>query len=276
MLDFTVRTERCIRCGLCVTDCPASIITLADNEYPVIAPEKEASCYRCQHCFTICPTAAVSIFGLEPESGMQIPDAFPRPEQLEALIKGRRAVRHYLDENLPQELINHLLTVAWHAPSGMNNRQVLFTVIDDREQMNQFRQQVMQNLAKLVNSNILPEGLGFFGGFVKLWEEKGIDSIFRGAPHFLVASAPRTTVSPIQDTMIALSYFDLFAQANGVGTVWDGLAKWLIDDLLPTTRLTLGIPDDHQIGYSMAFGRPAHQYARTACHEPARISRYRG
>jgi len=29
--------------------------------------------------------------------------------------------------------------------------------------------------------------------------------------------------------------------ANGVGTVWNGLAKWAINDLLPETRTSLGI-----------------------------------
>jgi nitroreductase len=134
----------------------------------------------------------------------------------------------------------------------------------------------MDGLGRLVRSNALPEGLGFFAEFVRLWEEKGYDTLFRGAPHLLVASAPQQVVSPLQDCLIALSYFELYAQANGVGTVWDGLAKWAINDLVPETRQRLGIPDDHQIGYAMAFGRPAVRYARTVQHGPALIRRFAG
>jgi len=65
------------------------------------------------------------------------------------------------------------------------------------------------------------------------------------------------------DCLIALSYFELFAQSLNVGTVWNGLAKWAINDLVPETRQRLGIPDGHQIGYVMSFGKPAVQYSRT-------------
>jgi len=146
-------------------------------------------------------------------------------------------------------------------------------VIDDREKLAKFRDEVMAGLGRLVRANALPERLEFFSKFVRLWEEKGVDTLFRGAPHFLVASASRDLPSPLPDCLIALSYFELFAQANGVGTVWDGLAKWAIDDLLPECRTTLGIPDDHLVGYAMAFGKPAVHYARTVQHEPAIIHR---
>jgi ferredoxin len=73
--------------------------------------------------------------------------------------------------------------------------------------------------------------------------------------------------------LIALSYFELFAQANGVGAVWCGLAKYAIDDILPGTRTRLGIPDDHVFGYAMLFGMPTASFARTAQHRPALIHR---
>ena len=246
---------------------------MADGGYPTIAQDKEASCYKCQHCLAICPTAAVSILGLKPGNSLPLTGNFPAPEQLELLIKGRRSVRRYQEENLEPELLQRLLEVAWHAPTGVNSRQVRFTVVDDRAKLARLRDEVMASLGRLVRENALPEGLGFFADFVRLWEEQGIDTLFRGAPHLLVASAPQAVVSPLQDCMIALSYFELYAQANGVGTVWDGLAKWAINDLVPETRRTLGIPPDHVIGYAMAFGRPAVHYARTVQHGPALISR---
>ena len=131
----------------------------------------------------------------------------------------------------------------------------------------------MPGLSRLVRADALPEALAFYAEFVRLWEEQGVDVLFRGAPHLLVASVPQDAVCPMQDCMIALSYFELFAQANGVGTVWDGLAKIAINDLLPESRARLGIPDDHLIGYAMAFGKPAVQYARAVQHAPALIHR---
>jgi len=266
MLDFIVNNETCTHCGLCAADCPAAIIAMAQG-YPSISLDKEPLCYKCQHCFTVCPVGAISILGLKPDRSLSLPGKLPNPQQMELLIRGRRSVRQYKDENLEPELLHRLLEVAAHAPSGMNCRQVRFTVVDDRTMLAQLRDEVMAGLGRLVLSGELPERLEFFAGFVKKWQENRVDVIFRGAPHLLIASAPPTAVSGIPDCLIALSYFELFAQSQGVGTVWDGLAKWAINDLLPETRQRLGIPDDHVIGGVMAFGKPAIRYARTAQHK---------
>jgi hypothetical protein len=124
-----------------------------------------------------------------------------------------------------------------------------------------------------VAENRLPEQLAFYADFVRLWEEKQVDIIFRDAPHLLIATAPRSAASPLPDCLIALSYFELYAQCNGVGTVWNGLAKLAMEDLLPETRQYLGIPDDHLFGYAMTFGRAAVHYLRTVQHGAARINR---
>lgn len=273
MLDFTVNTSTCTRCGECVADCPARIIAMPEGAFPTIAPESEAACYKCQHCLTICPTSAVSILGLRPGDSRPLAGAYPDPDQLEMLIKGRRSVRRYRPENLEPELLQRLLDVAWCAPTGMNSRDVLFTVVDDREKLALLRDKVMAGLSRLVREERLPEGMEFFAGFVRLWEEKRVDILFRGAPHLLIASAPGQGASPVPDCLIALSYFELFAQSLGVGTVWNGLTKWAVNNLLPETRLHLAIPEDHLIGYVMSFGRPALQFQRTVQHGPAAVNR---
>jgi nitroreductase/NAD-dependent dihydropyrimidine dehydrogenase PreA subunit len=273
MLDFSVNTDTCTRCGQCVADCPARIIAIPEGCFPEIAPESEAACYRCQHCLAICPVGAVSILGLKPTGSRPLAGAFPDPDRLEMLIKGRRSVRRYKPENLEPELLQRLLDVAWHAPTGMNSRDVLFTVVDDREKLVCLRDRVYSGLARLVREERLPEGMEFFADFVRLWEEKQVDTLFRGAPHLLIASAPTQGASPVPDCLIALTYFELFAQSLGVGTVWNGLTKWAINNLLPETRQRLGIPEDHAIGYAMSFGRPALQFHRTVQHGPAAINR---
>lgn len=272
MLDFTVESERCTRCGECSADCPARIIAMQDG-LPVVSSDREALCYRCQHCLAVCPTGAISILGVRPTECRPLAGVFPEPARLEGLIRGRRSVRRYKPENLEPELMQHLLDVAWQAPTGKNERSVLFTVIDDRDKLARFRREVMDGLAAMVREERLPPGMEFFGGFVTLWEKKGVDILFRDAPHLLIASAPSYGASPVPDCLIALTCFDLFAQANGVGTVWNGLTKWAVFDLLPGLRKRLGIPEDHAIGYCMSFGRPAVRYSRTVQHGPAAVNR---
>lgn len=275
MLNFTVNPAACTRCGQCIIDCPPRIIAM-DGGYPAIAEENEALCYRCQHCLAICPTEAISILGIKPGDVTPLEGNYPRPRQLETLIKGRRSVRRYRQENLEPELIKHLLEVAWHAPTGVSARQVRFTVVDDREKMVALRGEVMAGLGHLLRDGKLPEGFERFADFIRLWEEKGIDTIFRGAPHLVVASTPANVPTPLPDCLVALAYFEFFAQSHGVGTVWCGLAKWALNDLLPEFRTRLGLPEDHLFGYAMMFGKPAVSYARTVRHEPAIIHRFQG
>ena len=271
MLNFTVNQATCIKCGKCVTDCPARIISLEHGQFPVITQENEANCYKCQHCLAVCPTASISILGRDPKNSLPLPGSLPDATQMELLIKGRRAVRKYQPENLEPEVLQQLLAVACYAPTGRNTRQVRFTVVNDRDKLIEIRDENMEKLVKISHGDGFPAGMEFFSNFVRQWEEDGTDFVFRGAPHIIVVSAPRELPTPVEDCLIALTTFELYAQTLGVGTVWDGLAKYVINDLLPEFKTRLGIPEDHVFGYAMAFGKPAVYYSRTTQLEPAGV-----
>jgi nitroreductase/NAD-dependent dihydropyrimidine dehydrogenase PreA subunit len=272
MLSFSIDRQKCTRCGQCSLDCVVKIIAM-DDGYPTISAEKESACIQCQHCLAVCPTGAVSILGKNPEESNLLAGNLPSPEEMEILIKGRRSVRQYRDENMKPEIIQRLLDVSCHAPTGVNFRQVLFTVVDDKEIMAALRRETMLGLARLRSEGKLPPGREYFNDCVRAWEEEGIDTIYRGAPHLIVASAPCDCPTPEADCLIALAYFELFAQSLGVGTVWGGLAKWTFTELVPELRGKIGIPDNHLIGYVMAFGMPDVHYHRTVQREPARVAR---
>jgi nitroreductase len=240
---------------------------------PAVVTSRESMCIRCLHCLTVCPTGAVSIAGFTPEDCLQLEGTSPASDHMETLIRGRRSVRNYLDEAVDPAIIERLLQVSWQAPTGVNARGVLFTVVDDREIMNRLRSLVMDRLAELVRSNALPEHLEFFAGFDTLWREKGIDTLFRGAPHLIITSAPKNCPCPTQDCIIALSYFELFANSLGLGTVWNGLAKLAFVELMPELQAKLAIPSGHSFGYAMAFGKPAVEYQRTVPLRPPTVNR---
>lgn len=272
MVSFTVDHEKCIQCGQCALDCVVRIISM-DGGYPTIAPEKESSCLECQHCLAVCPTGAVSVLGKDPEESVSLAGNLPAPEEVEILMKGRRSVRRYRDENVKPEVMQRLLDVSCHAPTGVNFRQVLYTVVDDREIMAELRRETMEGLGRLWRAGKMPPGREYFTDCVRAWEEEGIDTIYRGAPHLIIASAPRDCPTPEADCLIALAYFELFAQSLGVGTVWNGLAKWTFTELVPELRARLGIPENHLIGYVMAFGMPDVRYHRTVQRGPAQAAR---
>jgi len=139
--------------------------------------------------------------------------------------------------------------------------------------MADLRRETMDGLARLMREGKLPLGRDYFNDCVRAWEEEGVDTIYRGAPHLIIASAPRDCPTPEADGLIALAYFELFAQSLGVGTVWNGLARWTFTELLPELRGKLGIPENHLICSVMAFGMPAVQYYRTVQRGPAQVAR---
>jgi len=269
MVQFQIDEERCIQCGECAADCPAGVISMDD--YPKMINEQ--GCYQCQHCLAVCPTGAVSILGKDPEASISLAGNFPDPGKLETLIKGRRTVRRYSDKDLPPELIDELLEVANHAPTGVNNQGVLYTVVKERAVMNTLRKEVMTQLTELKDDGKLPAGLvaQYIGFAVQAWQDEGKDIIFRGAPHLLLASAPKDAPCPEQDTLIALTTFQLIAHARGVGTVWDGMFMMALG-LCPDLSKRLGIPENHTIGFAMAFGDPAVEYHRTVQRGPASVN----
>jgi len=220
----------------------------------------------------ICPHAALSIGGRSVEQSLPIPGHLPDPAALETLIKGRRSVRQFAKEDLAQDLIEHLLEVASHAPTGVNVQQVHFHVIKERATMDTFRHQCIEALREVIKEGKLPEKRNYFAEFVRQWDEKGLDILFRGAPHLVVTSAPAKMPTPQTDALIALATFELYAMASGVGTLWDGFALYTIRDIAPELRATLGIPEDHVIGYVMAFGKPAVKYQRTVQRAKAKIA----
>lgn len=273
LFNFRVDAERCTQCGECAAECPMGVITM--DGMPKF--NEEGGCIGCQHCLAVCPTGALSILGRNPDESQLLAGAFPTPEQMTALIKGRRSVRRYRNEEVNAALIDALLAVADHAPTGVNAQGVLFTVVKQRAVMDGLRREVMDRLEKLKNSGGLPEGLAgrYLGGAVKLWKQEGRDLIFRGAPHLLITSAPKTSPCAAQDALIAMTTFQMIAHVHGLGTVWDGRFMMLLP-LCPDLAGRLGIPDEHVMGYAMAFGWPAVEYYRTVQRGPALVNVVRG
>lgn len=101
---------------------------------------------------------------------------------------------------------------------------------------------------------------------------KGEDGfpVFRNAPCMVVASTPKNAPCREADPWIALSYFDLLAQANGFGTCWSGFAvrafKWM-----RRIRHALRLPRGHAVGAVLLFGMPDVAYARVPHPRPMSV-----
>lgn len=270
MLKFTVNEKLCTHCGLCAADCPARIITQEDRILPFIAPEKEPLCLQCQHCLAICPTAAISILGRNPDKSLPLSaDSFPGFDQMALFLRGRRSIRKYKDENVDLALIRQLLAALANVPTGVNRRELTFTVIDDKAVMRRFRENVLAALVTANKAGRIPERFKYLQDAPPAFAEHNVDILFRGAPHALIVSAPPDAPCPSEDVILALAYFDLLAQSARLGTVWWGMLKMFLETL-PDLKGLIGLPARHRY-FGMLFGVPAVHYPRAVQRDDAAI-----
>ena len=267
-LDFIVSEDKCIQCDACVNDCPTHIIS-RNGSVPTIMPESEELCLRCQHCLAVCPTGSISIFGLKPEDSLPlIASALPSREQMKTLARGRRSIRQFRNENVSRELIDALLADLAHAPTGCNDRDLVFSVVDDRRVIERLLEQIVTLAEKTPPTADAPE---FLSHAVASYRQDKTDHFFRGAPHLLLVSHGTKAHCGQEDSVLALAYFELLAQTAGLATTWCGVLK-LTADVVKGVRELFGLEPDTYF-YAMMFGHPDVQYARTVQRDNAAVIR---
>lgn len=259
-INFIVDTEKCIHCGKCEQDCISKIIHLNSDKVPQITPDDELFCLKCQHCLAICPVGAVSILNKNPNNSSSCSN-YPSDSQLLNLIQSRRSFRNYKAENAAPEVIQKLKDMLSFVPTGCNNHRLHFSIIDDIEVMDRFRNRTNNKLKKI----LLNTGNGLIAKKFKRYKDaivNGEDVIYRNAPHLIVVSSPISAPCANEDGIIALSYFELYAQSMGLGTCWCGFAQMCIK-LFPDLCEFLEIPDGYKPVYAMLFGPSDTKYQRT-------------
>jgi len=267
--NFIVDTNKCIHCGLCEKDCIAKIIKLNSDKIPQIPAADENYCIKCQHCLAVCPAGAISILGKNPQNSLPA-NNLPESDKLLNLIQSRRSIRQYKCENLNSETLMKLKNMLKYTPTGCNSHSLHFSIIEDVEIMNRFRNRTNNKIKKMFlstgNNRITKKFAKYKNAFIN-----GEDIIFRNAPHMIVVNAPVNSPCPNEDGIIALSYFELYAQSLGVGTLWCGFAQFCLK-LFPDLCEFLEIPDNYKPVYVMLFGPTDVKYARTTQPEDIQIT----
>lgn len=263
-MDFNI-DEKCIKCGKCIADCMSKALKFDENK-SIIFDEKR--CIKCQHCLAICPVGAISIDGKNPENS-ELSNNHPEPEKLLNLIKTRRSFRHYKKENLDAETMQKLKNMLNWIPTGVNNHGLHFAFIDDIEVMNDFRDYANGKMINFLNSPFIKNTKTKFDRYRNAFM-RGDDIFFRGAPHMIVVSSPTDAPCANIDPVIALSYFELYAQSLGVGTVWCGLAYKMFR-MFPELCEYIEIPKNYKVGYAMLFGPADVTYPRATQPDPYKV-----
>jgi nitroreductase/NAD-dependent dihydropyrimidine dehydrogenase PreA subunit len=270
MTLVTVNKDTCTKCALCTTQC--NMILGNPGSYPRQIPNSDDFCMRCGHCIAICPTGSLTHKEMPaaqtPAVNKKLDISF---EQCAELIKSRRSIRNYKDKAVPKEEIDRIIDVARFAPTGHNNQDVRWLVINDRAYVDKVRHIGWDWLRFVMKNN--PQMAAMFAGIVQMLD-RGKDMFLQGAPAVVVAYGPKNNPMCATDCAIALGYFDLAAKSAGLGCCWAGFF-YMSGGSYPEMIKALALPENCTPYGALMVGYPDIQYQRIPGRKPADVV-YRG
>ena len=148
-------------------------------------------------------------------------------------IATRRSLRKFSQKEIPEEILNNIITAGLYAPSAMNTQLWQITVVKNDDKIVSLQKAIAKALDR-------PDYHRFYG-----------------APVFIIVTVPADYRHGAVDTACVLQNMFLAAHSVGVGSVWINQIRDSYDDPGVRAILTdLGIPEDH-----VCFGCAAIGYA---------------
>ncbi|MBF0259999.1 MAG: nitroreductase family protein [Desulfamplus sp.] len=257
---ITIDQEKCVKDGICAAECPTLIIN-AQKGFPEIVKGAQSFCINCGHCVAVCPTAALSHKNLSPEDCMQInKEMLPAPEQMELFLRNRRSIRAYKKKQVPKDILQQIITIASHAPSGHNRQPVQWHVIYERDELTQLCGHVIDwmkwmikekpDMAKAMELELVVAGY-----------EAGSDILTRGTPHLILAHGNKHDFSSESSCTIAMTWLELALPSFGLGGCWCGYFN-AATMFWPPLQAALGLPKNNLSYGAMMVGYPKFAYHR--------------
>lgn len=267
---FVVDKAKCVKCGKCVNTCSGMVIEMGKDGYPEMKSFERfgwRGCWRCQHCLAVCPRGAISIFGKKSEDSL-LPPPKEMGEYMERLVVNRRSCRRFLDKNVDKAVLTGILNAMAAVPTGGNAQGVEYTVIDDKERVDEIRKIAYADMDEKARRHIYTHSFSDFYYSKMKQSEKSVrkgDLLFCGAPHLFIAHekcAGKWAEDSKVNCTIASAYFELLCNAHGLGTAIMSYPAEVLNELSPKARDMLHIPKDHFTGIIIGFGYPEIEYAR--------------
>ncbi|MBW1696212.1 MAG: nitroreductase family protein [Deltaproteobacteria bacterium] len=269
---FMVDSEKCNRDGICVETCPAQIINRnGSNGLPVPAVDADENCINCGHCVAVCPTGAISLFKMNPEECSPVQqDLLPTPEQVEHFFRTRRSIRTYTENKVDRQILTKLIRLAAYAPSGHNTQPVRWKIIYDTGEVRRLAGLVVDWMRHVIEEQPDMAASMHLERVVASWED-GNERICRGAPHVIIAHAPKNLRPAMAACTIALAHLELAASAFGLGVCWAGYFN-AASNLWPPMTAALKLPEGHASFGAMMIGYPKYKYHRIPLRNEPKIS----
>jgi nitroreductase len=167
------------------------------------------------------------------------------------VIKTRRSVREYKDDDVPDEDIRFLIDCARYAPSGFNMQPWSFLVIKNKE--------VMRKLSEMGKSSMIPllepfrDASDRVADYLMFLKRKDTD-MFYNAPVLVIILGNKNSATADFDCAMAAQNMMLAAHSMGIGSCWiGGVLPALKDD---EVLKELGAPEGYKAVAPLIFGYP--------------------
>lgn len=256
---ITVNEEKCIKCELCIKDCPVDILKMGTNGPEEIA---NTNCIACGHCVSICPNAAIDNKKSPLTEQIELGN-FPKlnKQQAESFLRSRRSIRNYKAKPVSKENLTKLIDIARIAPTASNSQGISFVVVQNRQLLEQAIEITIQMIETSPLRYLVEEA-------IKSYREDGYDSIFRGAPNLILATSDKNFLNGRENAISCLTYLELYAPSLGLGSCWAGIFEHCIAiDNSPLLRL-FNIPEDKKVVGAVMVGYPKYTYKRLVDRNP--------
>lgn len=278
--DVRIDPQTCKQCGACARICPAEVLIVEDGKIRV-SPDSAFGCIACGHCMMVCPEGSVTVQGrgLRPADLLPLPASEDRatPEALAALMRARRSVRHFTDEEVAPELLERIVEMAASAPMGIPPWDIGCLVIHGRAQVQELAGEIVRGyegflkvfqpwLLAWMRPFIGQAKFDMFAHFLRPLAEtyvrahrQGGDRLFYHAPALLLFHD--SPYADRADAMIACTHAMLAAESLGLGTTIIGGAPPILQRNKALCR-RLGVPAGHTPSAALILGHPAARFRR--------------
>jgi len=261
-MDFIeINQQTCTQCGLCALACGRGLIDFQVNGYPEPQAIDELECSVCGHCVAVCPEGSLIHKNMPVDECLPIKKELEiTAEQCEYLIKSRRSIREYENKPVPRDIIANLIESARYAPTGHNDQNVEWLIIDSSEVLRRIREAGMDCLRWIMKTQ--PETASAMNVERMLERDRsGENVLLRDAPVLVVAHADKGNQMAIINCTIALTYFDLVAKSTGLGCCWNGYLYFMAN-AFPPMQEAFALPEGKAVYGCLMMGYPILSYSR--------------
>jgi nitroreductase len=167
------------------------------------------------------------------------------------VIKTRRCVREYKEDQIPDEEIKFLIDCARYAPSGFNMQPWSFLVIKNKDVMRKISEHGKKSMIPLLEpvKNTSKKA----ADFLVYLKTKGTD-MFYNAPLLIIILANKNAMTADWDCAMAAQNMMLAAHSKGIGSCWiGGVLPALMDEGF---LKEFGAPDGYKAVAPLIFGYP--------------------